>query len=624
VFISGQSDPSSDLPRRGAAVDPHLPRHPTLDAFGQRVVTNPTVYILDEDRGVCQLRTDALRSTTCPQEIDLAFLREAIANRMVFTPISDADRRTLRASELPHINTRTRLALWRHEVLRQRARPDRGLDSRMVAESARYFDDMTWQVVEPLIEEGRQVERRLIRNFLRPLLEKRLQRRVARRATAAECQRYREQAVDTYPFLKDLWHRDPKIESPDANSLTGLLEPADKQLLRRAIDDGQPLAELLLQLLNLEPWMLTHLRLHWTTFRAYDRSEEPDRQWDMASKVALFTPETAPTQIEELQHLRKLTERMDRSPTPIVPCLATTMTPSDQRQLKAVLGSTSKTSLLLEYLEFLYSVNAWVSKCLGQNHYVELPALLGVRTFGDWWTLARRWRSRNKKVYRQGWGAQAANGETIDLSWPPLLTQVEQMGSFSFTSRSSYSELRLESKLMYNCARHYVSRCAFADSHLLHIARNDEPVGTVEVRKEMYGDNPKILLVDAQSHDYKPLDTEAQGALTEFLEACNDGLIRLNPAALQPRSVHADALSKLLDAIPMDYSHWERSGLEMHYFDLYAESNGVVMLENYRDALEVERGSSHSLYKLALCAVRRNKLLQSDTREYLKDAVIAY
>jgi len=600
------------------------PRHSTIDVHGNRVLANPTVYIIDAERGVCHLRTGALCSKECLQQVDLAFLRDALADRASFLPIEDADRRALRAGEFPQINVRTRLALWNHESRRQRASADRGLDLRIVAESARYFYEVTWMVVEPLIEEVRRVERQLIMSFLRPLLEIRRKRPVTPRFTAAERDQHRAQAIATYPFLMGLWHRDSKSEAPDANSVTGRLQTVDKQLLRRAIDDGQPLTELLVQLLDLEPWMLNHLRGHWATFRAYDRSTAPDRQWEVGRTLALFTPETAPKTIEELLHLRNLTERMDRTPTPIVHCLGVTITPLDRRQLKTVLGSTTKTALLLEYLDFIYLVNSWIAKHVGQNHYAELPELLGVRRFDDWWTLARRWQSRNKKLARQILTAQAANDERIDLSWPSLLTRVERIEGFSFTSRSSYAALELESQLMHNCASSYVARCALADSHLLHIATDDQPVGTVEVRKEMYGDNPKILLVDAQTHDYAPLDPKARNALAKFQEACNDGRIRLNPDALEPRSVHANSLAPLLQRIPIAFSHWSRHNLDAHYFDLHAETSGAVVFDQYRDALEMERGSPRTLYQLAVLAVRRNQSMNSTVREYLENVVCAY
>ncbi len=618
-LVHVQADPAG--PAESVLISP---RHSTIDANGNRVLVNPTIYIIDGARGVCHIRTEAFCAKHCPSQIDMLFLRHAIANRASFAPITDASRRAFRAGEFPHINTRTRLGLWHREMRRQRASADRGLDLRIVAESARYYDEVSWMVVEPLIEEVRQAERQLIASFLRPLLESRLKRRLPRRFTAAERDQHRSQAIAAYPFLKDLWHRDPKTESPDANSLTGRLHTKDKQLLRRAIDEGLPLTELLAQLLNLEPWMLNHVRDHWSTFRAYDRVIAPDGQWELGRTLSLFTPQTAPTKVEELHRLRKLTERIGRTPTPLAQCLGANIPPHDQRQLKAVIGSATKTSLLLEYLEFVYSLNAWVSKRLGQNHYVQLPELLGVCKFNDWWILARRWQSRNRQLQRQRVSARAANDEQIEIAWPSLLTRVERIGSFSFTSRRSHAELLLESELMRNCAASYVVRCALAESHLLHIAYEDDPVGTVEVRKEWYGDNPKLLLVHAETHEHRPLDSEAENALMHFLDACNDGQIGLNPEALQPRSVHADLLGPLLQSIPMEYSHWVRNDLEMHYFDLHTETSGALVLEHYRDALQFEHESPDCLYELALRALQRNQSMNSMVREYLDVAVCAY
>lgn len=149
------------------------PRHFTLDARDNHVIANPMGYIIDGERGVCRLRTEALCSKSCLQQIDLAVLQEALADRASFTPIDAPDRGALRAGESLHVNLHTRLALWHREIRRQHVNADCSADLRTVAKSAGYFLEVTWMLVEPLIEELRQVERQLIMNFLCHMLESR-------------------------------------------------------------------------------------------------------------------------------------------------------------------------------------------------------------------------------------------------------------------------------------------------------------------------------------------------------------------------------------------------------------------------------------------------------------------
>ncbi len=159
---------------------------------------------------------------------------------------------------------------------------------------------------------------------------------------------------------------------------------------------------------------------------------------------------------------------------------------------------------------------------------------------------------------------------------------------------------------------------------MIHMSQGEVPVGTLEVRVAMYGDNRKILLVHAESADHTPLSTDAEQALERFLDACNDDRIAFNPDALLSRSLRLELLAPLLQSQCVDYPTWGRAGLRLHYFDLHARVTGPALIEHYRPALELHPGATDSLYQTALSAAGRSRTSNAGARDYPDRVVDAY
>jgi hypothetical protein len=111
--------------------------------------------------------------------------------------------------------------------------------------------------------------------------------------------------------------------------------------------------------------------------------------------------------------------------------------------------------------------------------------------------------------------------------------------------------------------------------------------------------------VHAESAHQEPLTVEAEQALQQFLDACNDGTVALNPKAVLPASLRRELLAPMLTVQCIGYPTWEgvffRLGPE--YFDLHAHTTGPDLIEQYRGALELDMGAKESLYQWALRAL---------------------
>jgi hypothetical protein len=140
---------------------------------------------------------------------------------------------------------------------------------------------------------------------------------------------------------------------------------------------------------------------------------------------------------------------------------------------------------------------------------------------------------------------------------------------------------------------------------MIHVARDQTPIATLEVRKGMYGENIKILLEHAEAPHWGPLDSDSGAAIMEFLDACNDGRLTLDPQARAPQSMRVDLLEPMRQLNPIDYPTWERANLQYHYFDLHASVSGTQWIDHYRTALEVNPDREDSLYQLAVRAIKQ-------------------
>ena len=465
----------------------------------------------------------------------------------------------------------------------------------------------------------------MIKVFLFPTNGSFARPRTDRRPTVIERRRNRGQAVESYPFLEDLWYMDIKLESPLANSLISRLDRQEKKHLSRLIDEGRPIADALCRFLWLDPWMVDHLRFNWAVYLKFDRSWHPDRQWDIGAALALWTPETAPRSHDELERLNDLTYRFDGRPTPLYRSIHTPILPADRRRLRQLVLNDSDAHRMRTYLYFLDSLNQWIARQSGQNYHDDLPRLLGVSSVSGWWTLARRWHAINATLRRRYSRTSPSDEQApIELHWPGLLSRDEKIGAFTFKSLMSHSQLKEHSESMRNCTASYVVRCALGESHIISIARDDEPVATLEVRKKMYGENTKILLIHAEAPERASPSAEVAHAVEHFLDACNDGSIPINPAALLPRSMRADLLAPIVQAQCIDYPTWVSAHLGLHYFDLHAHVTGLDLIGHYRAALELHVDTKDSLYQLALHAVQQCRALPSEVRDHLDTVVNAY
>lgn len=581
---------------------------------------HPTIYVIHKNREVRYWQCDTAVAPVDRGQVNWQGLHIALTDVSGLPPASDPEWRALRRAEAPQDLQRIRRCVWEQHVRRLHMKPRPGRDPQLVASSARYLEHITDMVVSPLLEEIQRIERRLIKAFLFPLHETLVRPRTVPRPKGAERCRNRRQATESYPFLEDLWYRDSKVESPLANSLIARLEPEEKRLLRRLIDEGRPILEVLCRFLALDPWMIDHLRQCWPVFLEFDRLWHADRKWDLGAALALWTRETAPKTLDELHRLNELSHRMDGRPTPLYRTIRTPISPEDRRRLRQLVSDIYARKMDT-YLDFLDSLTDWIAKQCGQDVNDDLPQLLGVKTLDDWWVMARRWHGINARLQRSAVKVDTDSNPAIQLQWPPLLRSPEFLGSFTFESLQSYARLLAESEQMQNCASSYVLECAIGESHLIHMSRDGAPVGTLQVRMALYSENRKILLVHAESADHTPLSSDAEQALDQFLGACNTGGIAFDPEALLPRSLRMEHLAPMLQTQCIDYPTWARAGLRFYYFDLHARVTGPVLIEHYRAALELRPDAKDSLYQLALRAVKQSRILNTSTRDHLERIV---
>ncbi len=588
-----------------------------VETAGRLAWTSPSAYVIHENHELRRLCDDTLCATRVPFRLNLTALQDALTRPAGFQPVTQRDLQALTFGDLARARLAVRQSVWDHHVRRLQIKPETCRNIRIIACSTRYLDDVTRQVITLVLDELKASEQDLVKTLLAPLNERPV-RPKRRRQTALEKQRNRHQALDIYPFLESIWHTHDRIESPVATSLTAALKNRDLRKLRRAVDDGRPLVRRLARELRLKPWMIEHLRCHWPAYRAFDRGNYPARCWAMGALLSLGTPETAPQTLEELQRLESLINRNRHHVTPLYRSMVTPISSENRRALRKFTQSGSCGDAVLAYLEFLYSLNRWISAQLGQDYYRDLALLLRTKTLDDWWLLARRWHAINDQLQRRAGDGNAFPNASVHLEWPALLTRVESLGGYAFMSLNTYTDLLAESENMKNCASTYVARCALGDSHMIHMSCGDAPVGTLEVRREMYGENLKILLAHAESADHKPLSADAERILHQFLDACNEYRIPLHPDAVQPRSERMDVLTPMLQLQSLDYPTWVQENLGPHYFSLHAHVTGTDLFDRYRDALELHSDAKDSLYQLALRAVRQCRTLNRESREYLE------
>ncbi len=109
----------------------------------------------------------------------------------------------------------------------------------------------------------------------------------------------------------------------------------------------------------------------------------------------------------------------------------------------------------------------------------------------------------------------------------------------------------------------------------------------------------------AEAADHSTLTPAAEQALHQFLDACNDGGIALNPEAVMSKSLRMELLAPMLKSQSLDYPTWEQADTGHDYFFLHAYVSGPDFIDHYRAALEFEKDAKDSLYLFALRAVRQ-------------------
>ncbi len=579
-----------------------FPGERIIDAGGRLAWASPSAYVI-QDRELRLFRDVSLCAGRSPFQLSLTALQDALTSETGFEPVAKAHLKALHNGELVRRLLATRQTVWDHHVRRLQINPAKCRHVEMIVRRSRYLVELT-HVVDSLLADMRDSEWALVKRFLAPLNEYTV-RRTLRRPTALERQRNRYQALETYPFLESIWHTDDLTESPVANSLLSTLSPREVKTIRRIIDEGRPLSALLARELSLEPWMIEHLRRHWSQYIIFDRTHYPDHSWDLRAMLSLWTPETAPRTLDELHRIHALTYRHYDNATLLYRSINFPLCREDRRTLRQLVSSGSDCERMLGYLAFIHSLNHWILNELGRDCIKDLPRLLGAKNVSDWQVCARRWHAINAELKRRAGDGEASRDSSAPLEWPALLTRVETVGDFTFHSLHTYEDLKAESQAMQNCASTYLTRCALGESHMIHMALGGTPVGTVEVRKAMYGDNTKILLAHAEAARHAPLIAAAEQALYQFLDACNDGGIALNSEAVMPSSLRMELLAPLLKSQCLDYATWEKANIGHDYFTLHAYVSGSDVFDRYRAALELEKDANESLYILALRAVRQ-------------------
>lgn len=171
---------------------------------------------------------------------------------------------------------------------------------------------------------------------------------------------------------------------------------------------------------------------------------------------------------------------------------------------------------------------------------------------------------------------------------------------------------------MQNCAASYIVSCALGESHMIHIAEGEQPVGTLEVRKEITGKTPRSF--SSTHRDTIMSRYPIRPSKQSWTPATRVAFLS-TPEALLPRSTRADFLAPMMQTQCSDYPTWVCSDLGFHYFDLHVHVTGADLIHRYRAALEVHIGANGNLYQLALRAVQQCRTLTSEVRNYL-DAVV--
>ncbi len=414
-----------------------------------------TGYVIHENREVRYGHCDPVAETADSGRVHWQPLRLALDRIDRLPTISDPEWRALRRAEAPHDLQQIRRGVWEQHVRRLRLKPRPGRSPRVVENSARYFDSVTDMVVTPLLGEIQEIERQLIKAFLFPMHKYLVRPRALRRPTNIERRRNRQQATNAYPFLEDIWYRDPKVESPLANSLISRLDAQEKRLLRSFIEGGAPILGALCRFLALDPWMIDHLRLHWQAYFQFDRCCHPDRQWDVGAALAFWTPETAPRTLEELHRLHDLFYRFDGRQTPFFRTILTPISPKDRRRLRQIVTTDADGRNMKFYLGFLDSLCEWIAKQYGQSVDDDMPHLLRVESLDDWWVMAQRWHAINVTLQRSAGNCDPDRPALIRIAWPPLLRSTERIDFFTFKSIDTYAGLLAESAQMQNCASTY-------------------------------------------------------------------------------------------------------------------------------------------------------------------------
>lgn len=580
-----------------------FPGERVIEAAGGLTWAIPSAYVI-QNRELRRLNDVSLCAGRAPFQLNVTVLQHAFTSGTAFAPVTKAHFKALQSGDLVRRLLATRQAVWDHHVRHMQINPDKCRYVHMIVRHSRYLVDVTTHV-ESLLAQMQTAEWAQVKAFLAPLNQLTVSRD-RRRPTVHERQRNRCQALEAYPFLESICAAGSvKDELYPATSLLSVLSPRDVKTVRRIIDEGWPLSAVLARELRLEPWMIEHVARHWPAYLEFDRLFHPDGNWDVRAMLSLWTPETAPKTLEELKRLDSLAYWHLHCATPRYRGVDVPMSPGDRRTLRQLVRSAPDCEEMLGYLRFLRSLNRWILNEVGRDCSADLPHLLGIKHVDDWQVCARRWHAINAELKRRAGENEALRDPSAQREWPALLTRVENVGDFTFHSLHTYQDLKAESLRMQNCASTYSTLCALGESHMIHIALAGTPVGTLEVRKELYGENTKMLLVHAEAACHAPLTGAAEQALYRFLDACNDGGIALNPEALQPQSLRMELLASMLQSQCLDYPTWEQADTGHDYFFLHAYVGGNDFIEHYRTALELEKDAKESLYVIASRAVRQ-------------------
>jgi hypothetical protein len=376
--------------------------------------------------------------------------------------------------------------------------------------------------------------------------------------------------------------------------------------LRDAVDNDRSLMPDLAQRLGWEPWMVNHIARHWPVFHEVD-GWYSHHAWDLGALLVNWTPETAPRRLTPLKRLCSLFW-YGAFAIPGIPGRSwfdppkQVLSAHDRCTLLEILEDGTRFAQLCEYLNFLSSLEHWLSRRSGKAVGAILPRLLGANTIADWWILCMRWHRINEDLR----GERPTTAMPTDAHSSGLLTEPVHRGLYSFHNlRNPLYRPRV-------WKRHDAYQ-EFPNAHAprfppctVYVELDGIHHATLTVAIEGSADAPTIRVLEtADRIHWTTLDVATQAAVDQFLAGCNAGQIPLKPQTVEFYRSRAALRVSLLDKFRrIDYPSWVQLFAEDEYFAAHTEMTGAALFDAYRESLGIVETTDASLYQLAVEAAQ--------------------